>query len=273
MKVAFYTATLPGLQGLYSRLIRWIDHGPYSHCELLFSDGLNASASYVDHGVRFKKFVFDLAKWDVIEIDADEASARAWFESHEGATYDVIGVARFIFGFLHQNPSRWFCSEAIAAALGMPDAWRYGPSDLYSALTKSPFQSAALDSPVSPTSALAAQPTKTDMNSSTKPLAIVGLHNPTTDPDTDAPITFFVLSQYTIQLRGGNSQAILQGFTSQNSFDVGKRPLAHVAVDVAGVPTGDTTQWLYAAVLAKPDGPMANSVAVYEPEAAAKTPV
>lgn len=45
MKAAFYKATRPGLQGIYSRAVRWIDRGPYSHSEPVFSDGLSASAS------------------------------------------------------------------------------------------------------------------------------------------------------------------------------------------------------------------------------------
>ena len=52
MKAAFYKGTRPGLQGIYSRAVRAIDRGPYSHCELVFSDGLSASASYIDGGVR-----------------------------------------------------------------------------------------------------------------------------------------------------------------------------------------------------------------------------
>ena len=55
MKAAFYKATRPGWQGIYSRAVRWIDRGPYSHAELVFSDGLSASASYIDGGVRLKR--------------------------------------------------------------------------------------------------------------------------------------------------------------------------------------------------------------------------
>src|SRR3546814_7608950 len=40
--------------GIYSRVTRLVDGGPYSHCELVFSDGLSASASFIDGGVRFK---------------------------------------------------------------------------------------------------------------------------------------------------------------------------------------------------------------------------
>ena len=40
MRAAFYKATRPALQGLYSRAVRFIERGPYSHCELAFGDGM-----------------------------------------------------------------------------------------------------------------------------------------------------------------------------------------------------------------------------------------
>ena len=138
MRAAFYTATRPGWQGVYSRLVRWIDGGPYSHVELIFSDGMSASASYLEHGVRFKKITFDPAKWEMLEVGGDEVAARAWFAAHEGRKYDLMGTARFLFGVIPQDPEKWFCSEAVAAALGLRDSWRYGPCGLFAMLEKTP---------------------------------------------------------------------------------------------------------------------------------------
>ena len=136
MQLALYKATRPGLQGIYSRLARWIDGGPYSHCELVFSDGVSASASFIDGGVRFKQIDYDPAHWDFIDLPANmEAQAREWFEQHEGAGYDLIGNLTFVLWFIPHSKSRWFCSEAVAAALGMPEPWRYGPCGLASALS------------------------------------------------------------------------------------------------------------------------------------------
>lgn len=45
MIAAFYKSTRPGWTGLYNRIIRWWERGDYSHCELIFSDGLAASSS------------------------------------------------------------------------------------------------------------------------------------------------------------------------------------------------------------------------------------
>lgn len=135
MRAAFYKSTRPGWQGLYSRLVRWIDHGPYSHCELIFSDGLSASASYIDGGVRFKRIAFDPEHWDFIDLPTVlEPAARAWFEAHAGKCYDVWGNVRFLLPWLSDSVDKWFCSEALAAAIGLREPWRYGPNGLAAVL-------------------------------------------------------------------------------------------------------------------------------------------
>ena len=136
MKLAFYKGTRKGLQGLYSRLARWVDSGPYSHCELVFSDGLSASASFIDGGVRFKQIKYKPEQWDVVELQGfDEDKARQWFEDHEGEKYDLLGNLRFIFFFVKPSNNKWFCSEAIAEALGISESWRLGPNGLYILMT------------------------------------------------------------------------------------------------------------------------------------------
>ena len=131
MKAAFYSGTRPGLQGLYSRAVRWIDRGPYSHCELVFSDGLSASASWMDGGVRFKRIGYNPAHWDFIDLpDAAEPFARDWFRANEGAPYDLMGNVRFVLPWLSDSEKGWFCSEAMAAALKIKEPWRFGPNGL-----------------------------------------------------------------------------------------------------------------------------------------------
>lgn len=130
MKVALYKATRPGWQGLYSRAARFVDRGPYSHAELVFSDGMSASASFIDGGVRFKRINYDPAHWDVLDVAGDEAVPMAWFAAHNGASYDLIGNLSFLCPLIPHSRRKWFCSEAIAAALGIPEPWRLGPNGL-----------------------------------------------------------------------------------------------------------------------------------------------
>lgn len=129
MKAAFYKATRPGLQGIYSRAVRVIDHGPYSHCEIVFGDGMCGSASFIDGGVRLKAIDFDPAHWDFLDLPAElEGYARDWFECNAGAPYDLMGNARFVLPWLNDSGAGWFCSEAFGAALRWREPWRNGPN-------------------------------------------------------------------------------------------------------------------------------------------------
>lgn len=129
MQAAFYKATRPGLQGLYSRAVQVIDHGPYSHCEIVFGDGMCGSASYIDGGVRLKRIVFDPTHWDILQLSPElEDYARDWFERNAGTPYDLMGNVRFVLPFLPDSADGWFCSEAFGAALRWREPWRYGPN-------------------------------------------------------------------------------------------------------------------------------------------------
>lgn len=136
-RVALYKGTRPGLPGIYNRLVRWWTRSQYSHCEIVFATGHSGSASFEDKGVRFKVINFDPARWDFIELPKHlEKGAFAWFEAHRGMPYDLLGNLRFIIAPISDDKHKWFCSEAAAAALGMPDPWRYDPGALASILTR-----------------------------------------------------------------------------------------------------------------------------------------
>lgn len=132
-KAAFYRGRDGFLRGF---LIRWWDRGPYSHCELVFSDGVWATA-YSGHGVVLWQRDGNPDEWDFVDLPEHlEANARAWFEEHKGKSYDYVGLARFVFDFLKAARDKWFCSRACADALGVVDGWRWGPNGL-SAIVRS----------------------------------------------------------------------------------------------------------------------------------------
>jgi hypothetical protein len=130
--IALFKGTRPGISGLYNRLGRLIDRGPYSHCEFKFSNGLSASASYMDGGVRAKKIEYSSeGYWDFLPVPPEaEAQAVQWYNRHYGAKYDILGNLRFATNFAKDDPDKWFCSESIMASLGYPEAYRYGPNGL-----------------------------------------------------------------------------------------------------------------------------------------------
>lgn len=127
--VAFYKGTRPGIQGLYNILVRWWTRSPYTHCEMIFSDGLSASSSFLDGGVRFKEITYNPEHWDIVELPSElEQSARDWFEQHEGDSYDLIGNLGFVVGSVDDSKRKWFCSEVIMAALGVTEPGKFSPS-------------------------------------------------------------------------------------------------------------------------------------------------
>lgn len=135
MKVAFYKSTRPGIAGIYNRLVRWWTRSPYSHAELIFSDGMAASSSFADGGVRFKRIDFDPAHWDFVDVAGNDTVARQWFTDHQGDPYDLWGNVGFVVGPVSDDPGKRSCAESIAEALGYPDSWRYSPAILHSVLS------------------------------------------------------------------------------------------------------------------------------------------
>lgn len=170
MLIASYKATRPGLQGLFNRIIRLRLRGQYSHSEIVFEpedgvghlmpdgnaepgqDGALWCASSVaaealpgfsqrragkTGGVRFKRVVLDPCRWDVVKVNLDPMATAQWFKAHEGEMYDWQLILGFMSWVIPQKDQRWTCSEACAAALGIPEteAWRLDPCDILATTT------------------------------------------------------------------------------------------------------------------------------------------
>ncbi len=105
-----------------------LDHGPYSHGELIFSDRMTGS-SWAKGGVAVRQYPearYRTGAWDFYSLpDNLEPAARKWFVDHAGEKYDMLGPARFAIGIVRQTANRWYCHEATAEALGLPDSWRW----------------------------------------------------------------------------------------------------------------------------------------------------
>jgi hypothetical protein len=136
MQVAFYKGTHKGITGIYSIGVRLVTNSPYSHCELILSDGRSASASFLDKGVRYKQIEYtNKDNWDFLTIpDWYEPAAINWFNAHAGQSYDLLGNLHFLIGFIRDDDDDWFCSEALAASLGITNPDKYDPGTLYTTL-------------------------------------------------------------------------------------------------------------------------------------------
>lgn len=136
--MAFYKGTRPGMGGVLNIIGRKLDHGPYSHTELILPETfhrLSIGSSYIDGGVRFKPIRYtSVGYWDFLPIpDADGSLslyAHDWTLNHNSLAYDLRGNMRFLTNLFTQDTEKWFCVESNMAMLGYPEAhaFRYGPS-------------------------------------------------------------------------------------------------------------------------------------------------
>lgn len=137
MQGAFYK----GRKRLFNRITAWWLRGDYSHVELIMGTDANglaicASSSMMDGGVRIKHMRLDPAHWDIVPVDASTGQAWSWLLDHEGERYDYLGLIGFIVRAIGHDKSRWVCSEAVAAMLGIPEPWRFDPCSLHAALSR-----------------------------------------------------------------------------------------------------------------------------------------
>lgn len=102
------------------------------------------------------------------------------------------------------------------------------------------------------------------------PSQIVAIHSSQIDPDTEAPISHWIVAQWTVRFEAEppTTQVVLKGYTSASAHRNKKRALAHVPIELPGLPDAEPVQWLYAAVLKKKDSPLADAAPVIEEVAA-----
>lgn len=129
MQFAFYKA--PG--SFLDKAIRFWMRGQYSHVEAILAfntDGTFTCASSVPGvGVRIANIALPSSDWDIIEAPGDVVAARAWFEKHQGAAYDYIGLFGFIIRpAIQHTRKKYWCSQAVLRSIGYKGAWRDDPN-------------------------------------------------------------------------------------------------------------------------------------------------
>lgn len=145
MKLAMYKGPA---KSWHYRVSHWFTclwtRSDYSHCELVFEgqdlygESLCASSSGRDGGVRWARINLGSGHWDVYPVTVtaeQEAAAHLWFSQNAGDPYDWLGLLWFVLPIrAFDQPSRYFCSESIAAALGLERPHKYHPQKLLEAL-------------------------------------------------------------------------------------------------------------------------------------------
>lgn len=136
VRLALKKTARPTLWGPLTHAIgKRLDHGPYSHAELILPNGMSGS-SVMGEGVRIKAIQYSSADaWDFFEVPRHMGpNAHKWFAAHAGERYDYGAMARFWWGVVAEERGRWTCCEAIGAALGWSRPWPYGPSGMLARL-------------------------------------------------------------------------------------------------------------------------------------------
>jgi hypothetical protein len=107
MKVIFWK----NKKSFVSKLIRFWTNSPYSHCELLFSDGTRFGIDLNQKAKFYKNTDYD--NWDVLEFEGgNEEVTRNSCNELVGCNYDLFGVIFCqIFPWGWEDPVKWFCSE------------------------------------------------------------------------------------------------------------------------------------------------------------------
>lgn len=137
--IAFYKGTRrtgeSPLKYAWDYAVRLRTASPYSHCEIAIArnDGMYdcLSASMRDGGIRCKTMQLPGARWDMLPCALTEREVREWFAREKGKGYDYAGALRFVLPFLRQAPQKWFCSEFVAAALGMDNPAGQTPASVW----------------------------------------------------------------------------------------------------------------------------------------------
>lgn len=114
---------------LFARAVCLLQGGDSAHCEVAWAwaEQLHecVSASFLDGGVRAKSIEMPADKWRIYELSGSDLLVADWLVAHRGQGYDVLGLLGFVFRRIKGWAKRWFCSEAAADMLGLPDPWRY----------------------------------------------------------------------------------------------------------------------------------------------------
>lgn len=138
MQVAFYNGWDNKDANIYDKLICIWTLSKYSHCEVIFSDGISFSSSPRDGGCRYKNITYKPNNWDIYDLAIDnehEGILRNFCDRQVGKKYDWRGIFFSVFLPLDKhNPNRWFCSEVLATLFKIEGPSFCTPDDLYEAL-------------------------------------------------------------------------------------------------------------------------------------------
>lgn len=123
-----YLALYKGKGVIGNAAIRAWTRSEYSHCELVVN-GTAYSSSLMDGGVRAKDIYLREDNWDLVELpDSVGKRIQDYFEKTKGTKYGWFDlITNQVFNRSVDSGGSSFCSEWVAAALGLPSPVIYSP--------------------------------------------------------------------------------------------------------------------------------------------------
>lgn len=125
----------------WSRLIKWVTNGKYSHCE--FYDGEQLIGISNEQRVRKLKQPLNPKKWDIYELKRN-INVNKFFNETQGKKYDWLGILlSCVFNFKRHNKNKYTCSEWVAECIDKKldilenkNYIQYNPTNLFNALKR-----------------------------------------------------------------------------------------------------------------------------------------
>ena len=118
-------------------LTRLVQKGQFStvtHVEAILQENADgtvniASSSLREGGVRIKENTrLTPGHWIIVETGYSTETAFHWFKDHLGQQYDALGAFATCMPFQWSQKNRWFCNQAVGAAIGLKSPETFGPS-------------------------------------------------------------------------------------------------------------------------------------------------
>ncbi|MCH2164102.1 MAG: hypothetical protein MK098_05555 [Marinovum sp.] len=104
-----------------------VQHGETAPC---------LSSSGRDGGVREKPILLKSDSWDLVQLKIAPEKPVQFIRDRIGARYDYRGILfSQVLALGRHSESRWFCSEIVAASLGLDHPHRLSPQMLFDVVT------------------------------------------------------------------------------------------------------------------------------------------
>jgi hypothetical protein len=127
---------------LQDTAVRFATRSAYSHVELIAGNALHGDAALClsssgrDGGVREKRILIKPESWDLVGLNILPDGPVGFIRDRIGAGYDYKGILlSHVLALGRHSKDQWFCSEIVAASLGLQQPQQISPQSLFDIIT------------------------------------------------------------------------------------------------------------------------------------------